>query len=227
MSTDTEKQLHTIDTGALWRAEWIDERDKLIAIAVNLPAVETQQMLDLAGDMISRCAKHRKQLNQARLIITRQIDALKKQIMDQEKELARDLNDEEQRLRSISSVYLTEEDHRRRRAEAEAEQLRRQAAQDAIEKENAAYAAFGSAAEIQQQPEVLPAPATVKTRPATAGTTTRWDFEILDLNRLPRCYLVPESKSIKSAIRAMVDQGLTPQIDGLRIYSQIDIRARG
>ena len=88
-----------------------------------------------------------------------------------------------------------------------------------------ARAAFGSGVAVATP---MPAPIEpVKTRPTTAGTTTAWKFELVDPAIVPRAYLVPNDKAIRSAIRAMVDQGLTPQIDGLRIFSIVGIRARG
>jgi len=220
-----DNTLHTIDAGDLMRAEWIDKRDGLIAAASELVAVNNQQALDAAGGIISDSAKHRKELNAARLVITRQIDGVKRQIMDQERELSTALDGQEQRLRDLSSAYLTEQDRQRREIEAAAELQRRQAAEALLERDQEARAAFGSGVAVATP---MPAPIEpVKTRPTTAGTTTAWKFELVDPAIVPRAYLVPNDKAIRSAIRAMVDQGLTPQIDGLRIFSIVGIRARG
>ena len=225
MSTDT---LHTIDTGALMRAEWMSRRDDLIDEADCITVVENQAHLNLAGAVISDAANHRKALDTARKTITREIDALKRSIMDQEKALVADLTAEENRLRALSKEYLTELDRIRREAEAEAEIKRRQDAEAQLEKEQAARSAFGAGVEIAAPvPDAIPMPPPPPTRPSTAGTRKSWKFEVTDPARLERCYMVTNDKAIRSAIRAMADQGLEPQIDGLRIWSEIDVRARG
>lgn len=227
-SGTSDARLHTIDVGALWKAEWIEERDRLIVASGRLATVEDQGDLDLAGKVVSACARHRKVLSRARLDITRQIDALKKTIMGQEKDLADAMTAEENRLRALSSEYLTEQSRIQREAEAEAEMQRRQAAQAQAAADEKARAVFGANAETSVVNPVTPAPAPPeKVKPSTASAVERWDYEIIEPLSIPRIYLEANSKAIRATIKAVVAQGLKPQIEGLRIFSTVEMRARG
>ncbi len=70
-------------------AQWLARRDELAAQAAAIPErIETPEQAQTAAALLPEIKKHVKDLSNRRLELTRQIDAMKKSLMEQEREMA-------------------------------------------------------------------------------------------------------------------------------------------
>jgi hypothetical protein len=79
--------------------------------------------------------------------------------------------------------------------------------------------------------EVLDKPIAVEKSPEPelakgTYTTTVWKYEIVDKQKINPDYLIPDEKSIGSLVRTQKEKAQAILGDGVRVYSDIDVRAR-
>ena len=126
-------------------------------------------------------------------------------------------------LQGRLDTYLRKKaDEERRRREEEAERARQEAAAKAAamqtgEQLDAAVAAEEAAQKAQAQAQVKPAEM-ARTRGdygSVATLATRWDFEVIDAQAIPRVYLMINEQAIRAAIK-----GGTRDIAGVRIFQK-------
>lgn len=215
----------TINAGDIATKDWISRRDLLLgqarAITVAGCEADVVGITAIQGNM----GKHRAALKADRMVVTRQIDAVKTQVMDLEKELAADLDVEKSRLQKLASDFVTQQ----RQAAAEAERKRvdaeREAASAAMDHAEHATSMFGCGVD----PALAIAPAAPVAQPmkvAGARVVTRWDCEVIDPNAVPHALMTFNKSAALKLIRAQAANGGTPQISGLRITSSQQVQSR-
>lgn len=138
---------------------------------------------------------------------------------------------EEQRKQEEEMARIEAE---RAEAEAKAEAARRKLEQESLTKKQQEAAKkklekaedkLVSLAEEQQEQAVTAAmvePTKKTTRTASGAKVTfaeRWDFEIVDVGKIPRDYLVPDERRIRNAI----SQGIR-EIPGVNIHQVLGLR---
>lgn len=226
-------ELVTIDPAELQTAEWLAKRDKLLADAECLLSCTSDADVATLTQVQGELGRHAKVLHNDRMKLTRQIDGLKKQLIAREKELIANLVAEKDRLQGMASSFVTKQRQAAEKARREAEERAREAAIEAAEKadERAQLAAdiFGGGFDPQLAATTA-APAVPAFEPAKiAGTrtVTRWHFELVDPAKVPAALLILNTKAINAQIRALVAQGQTPEISGLRIWSTQQVQSRG
>lgn len=79
--------------------------------------------------------------------------------------------------------------------------------------------------EVQSAAKEKNMPAQIVPKPKAEGiyTTERWTYEITDINKLPREYLLPDEKKIRTVVSAMKD--LT-NIPGVKVFKTTGIGSR-
>lgn len=193
-------------------ATWLDARDKALATASKIAEVKDDMTFAQAGEAIEALGKLRKELETERKKLTAPIDAAKKQVMQQEKELAADIEAERERLRAICGAYATmREEERRRQMEARAE---------ATVEDEMAMDAFGGTV---SQPQVVVDP---KLQGGAVRQTTVWEFEVTDESKLDRKFLSADERKIRAFVQFAKTQGIDPASimePGLRIYKTVRI----
>jgi hypothetical protein len=213
---------------ALSRAgKWIAERDSILEKAAIVTAVDSRERLEASGTVQTAIAKHIKALDKERKSVTEPLDAVKKQIMAQEKELAANLTRELARLKAMNDAYATQ-----LAAEAEAERRRiaeeeRRAAMEAADRAAKAKAIFGESVSVRT-PEPTPQPVAPPEKVALAGSRTvkRWEFAIFDTSMVPSDYLVVDEARVRAHIKNAEAMGRNPDIPGIRFTSKISVESK-
>lgn len=175
--------------------------------------IDSPTARELADMELKAVARQEKALTEQRLSLTRPLDEVKKGIMALFDPAIKALSD-------IQTAYKTkmlawdqaerlriDEENRKAREAAAAEERRQREAAEALRKEAEAKSAAGlaaeaealqaAAAEVDSTP-TLPAPIVVPVaRPkGSSYTAKRWTFEIVNVAEIPREYLLPDEKKI-------------------------------
>lgn len=232
-------EIITVNPADIEAAEWMAQRDKLIAQAATITSVSSDEELEIAGKFETDCKKLVKKLETIRKGITSPLDEAKKTIMAKEKELAAPLVKAQKNVNEKTTAYANE---LARRAEAE------RAAREAAERELAERALAEEESARQQAeanamfglPETPVAPAPSPAVPLPAVTTTgphtssnrfveKWDFAITDMNAVPRELCSPDPAKIRALLQAKKAEGYKASqivIAGLRITSSVQVYAK-
>lgn len=205
-------------------AKWIEDRDKLVFEAGTVAKVDSDHDLEIAGGIQTSIQKHLKALEKHRKELTAPLDDLKKQIMAQEKELAGPLQTNLDRLKGMNDTYAT-----KKAAEAEAARQRmieEQAARMMKEPEPvAADNPFGNEVTFEPEPVQL-APLPSGPRASNNRMVTRYDFEILAPNQVPREFCTVDESKIREYIKMSIKLNREPEIPGVNFIKRVSVEAR-
>jgi multidrug efflux pump subunit AcrA (membrane-fusion protein) len=239
-------EIITINPADLQKADWIAKRDHFIELADMVQAVETDEQVQASGATYTAIKKHIKFLSDERLALTRRIDAAKKGIMDQEKEMVCNLEKAADRLKALNDSYATkkaaeaeaerrriaEEERRRMEELARKEQAEAKRQQELAEKQARAASAFGASAQVEPPPpppppveELPPLPPPPPEKMQIAGTRTvkRWSHVVYDSELVPRKYLIVDDSKIRSHIKHAEEMGTDPCIPGVKFEAKISV----
>lgn len=227
--TPDQIRLHLVDDHQTLCAR----RDQLVSVAAEFlrkyPSIETEDVAAAAVQNLDMLAKHRRQVEDARKIAKepylegcRAVDAWFRTI-------DADLATAHGNLSKPATAFA-EQLAARRRAAAEAEARRLREVAERAEQEardsgrfDAAIAAAQDAEHAAEQAAGKPAEHSriVGTYGSTASLVETYDFEIEDVDKLPRRYLVPDTAAIRRAVTAGART-----IPGLRIFPVRKLRTR-
>lgn len=224
-------------------AEWICKRDEFIAEATKIKEVSCDADLEESGELQAKISKHIKHLGGKRLELTRQIDEVKKGIMDEERKLVQALQLEHDRLKGLNNAYATHKYHlaeaermriegqRRREAEAEAARIAEENAKKTAEQLKA-ESVFGPGA-FAQPTVTAPEPVVVPqyTKPRTDSNTIAvvWDFVVVAHNEVPVEFTSVDERKIRAFLDMKKSAGTQASdiiIPGVKISVRADVRAR-
>lgn len=209
-------------------ATWLANRDDMLATAKTIAVVGNDADLEVAGELQTKISKALKVLETERKAVTSPLDDMKKQVMAEEKKLAKPLSDELARLKQLTSAYATEcarriEEERRRREEEE-----RKAAEAAVAAEDADPFGF-NAAVPEPVPAAQPLPVPAMPRTSSNRMVERWDFEILDANAVPRELCSPDEKKIRAFLMSRKAEGYKAdelRVAGLKFTATVQVQSR-
>jgi hypothetical protein len=180
------------------------------------------------AEVLKEVKAYKNKLEEKRFEMTRPLDQAKKSIMEFFRQPMDALDTLERNIKSRIISYQQEE-----RRKADIAQKKLQAAADAKAKElrdkAAAEAAKGNTAKAAQlmdkaaEKEVA-VPVVAADIPKVAGVFTKqvWKYQIIDVNAIPREYMIPDEKKIGAMARA--SKG-TLQIPGVKIYPEDSLSA--
>lgn len=243
METNNENNAVVQFGAAVEAIEWTAKRDAALATAAQITSVSDALSLDAATACEKEMKSLRRKLETERKRVTEPLDAAKKELMRQEKELRKSLDFEIDRLDKLNAAYAyrmaQEAEAERRRIEAE-ERARAEAALAAQEeaelKAQEANAAFGLDAAEPQAPTASvppPAPTVIPTaqmaKAASAAFTEKWRFEVTDANAVPRELCSPDPAKVNAFLAAKKAEGYRPDqltVAGLRIFATMQVRSR-
>ena len=174
--------------------------------------------------------------------LTGGVEAIDVEIVRDHQEQKR-IAEEERRKAEAEATRLRAEAaaEAKREADQRAQEAASRAAQEAqeagfSETETQEYAESVKADEEARPVEVAPVPVPVapapppKTTVAESGASTTlrkdWDFEVVNVSRLPVDYILADEKKIRDFMRLMVKEGTPPNMDGVRFF-QKDTIAQG
>jgi len=181
-----------------------------------------------------------KELTDTRMSLTRPIEESKKRIIALFQRPLDFLSQAELSIKKAMVGWQTEQERIRRAEQArldeiqrkEAEKLRQQAEKEAaraesLKTEKGQAAALAKAEELKAKAEVVTSitPTVESKVEEVEGVSTRkiWKFKIVDVNKIPREYLIPDEKYIGQIVRASKGKKL---IEGIEIYSEDVISSR-
>lgn len=207
-------------------AEWIRERDNLIKKAFPIAKVESQEDLDASGQVQTAMSKHIKELEKARKDLTAPIDAVKKEIMDQEKELRKNLEAERDRLKALNDAYATrlamEAQEARRKAEEEARRRAMEEAEQAME----AQAVFGDDVQVAVN-DPVPEPFVPEPEKLSGNRVVkRWEFRMVDSSMVPTDYLILNDKAVRAYIKMQESMGRDPVLPGVKFEARMSVESK-
>jgi hypothetical protein len=141
--------------------------------------------------------------------------------------VAKPLDEAERELKGKLGGYMAEQERQRRAAEAaaQAEAQRQAEAERAAEVKVLEEAGeVESAAAVASEPVVAPViVAPPVERPAGLSTMEVWKFKLLDINAVPRQYLMLDESKVLKIVKAMKGQ---TQIPGIQAYPEMTVRSR-
>ena len=210
-------------------SDWIAKRDSLIAKLKTFDEIVDDADYRAAGALDTAAKKAISELSKMRLNTTRQIDALKKNISEQEKALVADIAAEEARVNKLMVAYYAKQARKRE------EEDRRIAEQQRREAEAAAAAAtpvnpFDFAATPETAAPV-PVPATQVPRTDTNRGSKTFNFRIVDATQVPREFCTPDERLIRAYVKQQKtltggDESLVKQVPGILIFAEYKVSAR-
>ncbi len=217
----------------------IKESEALSTTYDNYAIVSAEQYQYSAEDLKKIKAKA-KELTDTKMSLTRPIEESKMKIIALFKKPLDFLANAESFVKKAMVVWQTEQEKIRRAEEArlaeiqrvEAEKLRVKAEKEAaraesLKTEKAREAAKAKAEELNAQAEATTAVAPIVESKVeeVSGISTRkvWKFEIQEIDKLPREYMIPDEKYIGQIVRASKGK---KEIPGAKIYSEDTIASR-
>lgn len=184
----------------------------------NLEVID-EETSKKAVKIIARTQGLLKELEGERTTLTKPLLNFKKGVDNNFKLYSTNLDALGARLRARLTTYQARVEHEARLAQKRAEEdaARLQAELDKEAKEK------GTEAPQVVVPAVPGADKVVtRTEEATASLRKDWDYELVDLSKVGREWLMLDDKKVKAALR-----GGLRNIDGLRIYEKPSVRVRG
>lgn len=209
-------------------SEWTGKRTELLQSAAAMKTVETDRDLDATGALQTLIGKHIRDLETERKRVTAPIDKLKKDIIDQEKDMRAGLEVEHARLKRLNDAYAT-----RKAIEAEAERKRLRLEEEhrrmiEAEKQMAAQELFGPETVIEPTPAPVIAPAPIQDRAQLSNNRTvkRWSYQVIDAQLVPREYLCLEERKVRGYIAYCEKMGTDPVIPGIQFEARMSVEGR-
>lgn len=207
---------------------WLANRDKILSRLRTFDVIQDEETYRAAGAVDSAAKKAISELSKMRLATTRQIDALKNNIMEQERALVADISAEEARVNKLMVAYYAEQARKRE------EEERRIAEQQRREAEAAAAAAapvnpFDMGATEEAAP--VPVPVTEIPRTDTNRGTKTFTFKVVDPTLVPREFCTPDERLIRAYVKQQKtltggDISLVKQVPGIAISVEYKVSAR-
>lgn len=221
-------------------AQRVVEATEVMVKTYDNYAIESSENYSGAGEHLKIIKSKAKELDNLRKSLTQPLDESKKRIMGFFKKPLEYLANAEAAVKSAMLKWQQKQEAIRRAEEQrlaeiqrkEAERLEREAraAEEKANKlktEKAKAAAEERAKELREKAETVTsiAPAVESKVEEVNGISTKkiWKFRIVDVNKIPRKYMVPDEKLIGKMGR--VTNG-KEQIDGVEFYSEDVISAR-
>jgi colicin import membrane protein len=221
-------------------AEQVIKETEIMVKSYDNYIVANQKNYNDAGESLKVIKSKYKEVDDLRKSLTKPLDDSKKRIMEL---FGKPLDFLEKAEQAVKSAMLKWQQEQERIRKAEEERLqaeqRRQAAElerQAKEAEERAAKlktsearekAEAKAAELKSQAAVVASvnPVVESAFVAVKGVATRtvWKFKIVDVNKIPREFMIPDEKLIGKM--AEVTKG-TKKIDGVEFYSEEIIAAR-
>ena len=213
---------------------------KVLSDGYSNYAIESAERYRGAAGDLKLIKEKTRELNETRMSLTRPIEDSKKRIIALFKVPLDCLTHAEGIVKRAMISWQSEQEKKRqaemdRLAEIqrkEAEKLRRQAEKEAarvgsLKTQKAKDAAAAKAEELKVKAEDVTAivPEVESKVEDIAGISTRkvWKFKIIDQNKIPREYMIPDEKYIGQIVR--VSKG-DREIPGIEIYSEDIISSR-
>jgi len=201
------------------------QTEHLLALGANYQIVNAAGY-QVAGVELQKVKGAQRRLDDLRRSITRPMDEAKRRVMEffrgPEEKLARAENG----IKRAMVAFQTEEDRKRREAQARADEAARKERERlaAQAQKAAATGKVEKAVELEQRSAAVVAPVIARETPKVVGVQTRdvWKFEVTDPAAVPREYLTVDESKIRKVVGALKGDTV---IAGVRVWSEKAIAA--
>lgn len=226
-NTTTQTLTVTVSADVLSQQEqWMRGRTALLDQAAVVTRVEDDEQLSFAGHVQTAIAKQIKALEAERKRVTRPLDEVKREIMQQEKTLRSPLEQQLHRIKRLNDDYAT------RQAAAAAEERRRQ--EEALNQQRLAAAAeqervtemFGAGAVLRDAPVAAPEPVPDKPRTDGARIVKRWMWMVMRPELVPSEYLSVDETKIRAHVHYCERMGREPEIPGVSFSAKMSVESK-
>lgn len=209
MANETNTDVVQLNT-SIEAAQWVADRDKLLAESQGVTQVTNDAELEKAGSIEARGKKLIKKLETARKEVTSPIDELKKKIMAREKDLRANIETEVTRINKMTTAYATEQARKAEEERRRIEQMERERAEAELAAQQAAAAdpfGFNAAPAVPAAPAPVPVPTVQKPHTTSNRFVEVWNFQIVDEKAIPRELLSPDEKKIRALMNLKKSEG--------------------
>jgi len=224
----------------------IEQQSFPIVAQANGFEVIDKASLDSAAELMQECKRWQKEVRATFGPAKQAAHDAHKKIIAAEREKLQPFEEAERTLKQKTGAYIQAENRRiaeeRRKAEAEArakEEARRQEEMRRVRAEAARAAkaaatkreaerirrdAQQAAAEVKAAPVALEVPE-VEEAPKASGVVSRTvrKFRIVDVNKIPRKFMVPDEVKIRKVVQAL---GADADIPGVEVYEENQVAVR-
>lgn len=194
-------------------AEISKEVAKMEVSAAAFATIKTETEYKTANEYLLGVKARLKRIEELRVFFVKPLKDLAKKYDAMFAEQSNPLEAIETRIKRVMSDYMLEQDRAARKEEERLANLRLK--QDERREDK------GLAPIATPLPTIARPQSTVATEGGKSTAVKVWKFEVLDINAVPRTLLRCEVAHAK--VQAQIDAGAR-QIDGLRIYEDIEIR---
>jgi len=217
----------TVDVEITPEAQKLAQESEGVLSVYQNYKIATPQQYTLATDDLKRIKAKAKELEELRKSLTRPLDESKHRIMNFFRRPLELLSKAEGIVKQAMLTFQREEERKRQEKEArlrelarkEEEKKRKQLEEKAKKAE--AKGDIEKAEELRQQAEIVNIPTpivpTETTRIEGIKTRTIWRAEVVDINKLPREYMIPNQKMLQQFAQAT--KGKIP-IPGVKFYEE-------
>jgi len=221
-------------------AEKLVAETEVMATSYENYVVSSQENYADAGEVLKAIKTKAKSLDELRKSLTKPLDESKKRIMEFFKSPLDSLEQAEKTIKSAMISWHQEQERIRLAEERRLAELQRKEAEElqkkveaelakaaSLKTDKAKEAAQARAEEAQAKIEMVNSyvPTVESKVEAVAGISKRtvWKFRVVNVNLVPREYMIPDEKFIGKMVEA--SKGTKP-IAGIEIYSESIIVAR-
>lgn len=206
----------------------IIKQSESLAAQLQSFKITNQDEYTTAGEYLKSVKSATKQLEELRVSMTKPLDESKKRIMDFFRKPLDILAQAESTLKKGVLTYQQEQERKRREEEARLAEIQRKEAEKLAKKAEKAEAKGNTekAEELRQQAQetqmITPTVANKVEKVAGISTKKIWRFKIVDTNKIPRQYLIPNEKMLGQVAQATKG---TLKIEGVEFYADEIISA--
>ena len=190
----------------------------IIEIKANEIVINNNDSLNTAVDYLSHIANTKKRIEDTRKTMVKPINDGLKAINEWFKRFSVPLEKADKTLRNKILTYRREQERLRREEE---ERLRKLQEKEQKRLEKQAQKKGAPPPPPVVMPSVELQAKTVRGQMGSVSAKKVWDFEIIDVDRIPREFMIPNEKAIRAAVKAGVRS-----ISGVRIFQREDLSVR-
>ncbi|MFA5298154.1 MAG: hypothetical protein WC389_08110 [Lutibacter sp.] len=221
-------------------AKKVIEQTEIMVKSYDNYIVISQDNYNDAGEALKTIKTKYKEVDELRKSLTKPLDDSKKRIMELFGKPLDFLTKAESSVKTAMLKWQQEQERLRRAEEARLAEIQRKATEElerkareaeakaaSLKTAKAREAAEANAAALREQAAAVASvvPVVESKVEAVSGISTRkvWKFRIVDVNKIPREYMIPDEKFIGKMAEATKG---TKKIDGIEFYSEDIIAAR-
>jgi len=213
--------------------KWLERRDSLCVNAAAALVVGNDAQFNAATEMLSQVTKHSNAAEAERKRLSKPFSDAARRIKALVDKARKPLEDYKLKIKAATNQYAKEQRERERREREEAERKAREEAEKRVAEQQVEEELFGDA----KDPEPVQVETEAVAHRAVSSTARVVEFVKvgeIDIERIPRAFMVPDMRKIGEYVRAHGDEikarlRENPDvevIEGVKLVIETDTRSR-